>query len=96
MPVTASQAISLALFVAALASILCANILLFVTIAKVNRKLSADQQISYLGGHPLMYGKIFRDYHRFYPRGRLVLCFYMCAFIAVGLLIAFGWEAGFF
>lgn len=91
-----SGLISLALFLASQAAIVAGVSMVFAMIGKVNQKLPVDQQISYLGRHPFTHRRIFREYRRLYPSGRLVLYFYIAVYVGVGFLGAFVWQFGFF
>ena len=66
---------ALLMFLAAISCILCANLAMFAMIGEVNRKLSENEQISYIGFYPTKYLTIHREYRRLYPQGRLLLLY---------------------
>lgn len=59
------------LFVSATSLVIGANLVLYVMVGEINRKLPEDQQIGYLGFYPSKAFKITREYRRFYPNGNL-------------------------
>lgn len=61
----------LILLVAGTTLIIAANLVLYVMIGEVNRKLPEGSQIGYLGFHPAKAFRIAREYRRLYPHGHL-------------------------
>ena len=92
----ANLKIALSLFVAAQTLILVSGFVLFAIIGEVNRRLSDQQQFSYLWGHFSKYVDIFREYRHLYPAGRLDL--YCKVFLACGFILLLGsaWKLGLF
>jgi len=61
----------LILFAAATSLVIGANLVLYVMIGEINRKLPEEQQIGYLGFYPSKAFRITREYRRLYPGGHL-------------------------
>ena len=72
-----------------------ANLVHYMMIGEVNRKLPDDQQISYLLGYPGKYGRVIREYRRLCPNSRLDLLMKAFATLSLAFLVAFGWDLGF-
>jgi hypothetical protein len=87
---------ALALFAAAVSFGAMGNLLLFVVVGEVNRKLPEDQQVGYFFWYPGKVNRVITLYRQHYPRGRLLLYYRGCLEVAAVLCLAFAWRAGFF
>ncbi len=80
----------------AISCIIGAGFVQFAMIGEINRKLPEKDQISYLFGYSEKYQRIFREYRRLYPNGRLILYFKTLLWMGFGLLAVFAWQFGMF
>jgi hypothetical protein len=87
---------ALALFGAGLSFVITGNLLLFVVVGEVNRKLPDNQQVQYFPWYPGKLSKVTALYSQHYPRGRLLLLYRGCLALGAVLGLAFAWKAGFF
>jgi hypothetical protein len=86
--------LAIAAFLAALICIVSGNVAMYSMMVRMNRILPATEQIGYLGFNPAKILRIFREYRRLYPQGRLnSLC---KGFVAAGFafMIVFAWALG--
>ena len=75
---------------------LCSGFIMFAMIGEINRKLPEQERIGYFFGHLAKYLRIFREYRRLYPKGRLLLFHHVSFAAAMALLLAAGWRLGLF
>jgi hypothetical protein len=87
---------ALALFGAAVSFVATANLLLFVVVGEVNRKVPEDQRVEYFLWYPGKVNRVTALYRQHYPRGRLLFYYRGCLGVAAALGLAFVWRAGFF
>jgi len=87
---------ALIMFLAAQTCIIVSGFLVFAMIGEINRQVSEDQRIAYLGGDVVKFGKIFREYRRLYPGGRLAFYSNLTAALAMFLMLAAAWQFGVF
>ena len=71
-----------------------ANLVHYIIIGEVNRKLPDGQQISYLFGYRGKYGRVIREYRRLCPNSRLDLLMKAFGLLSLVFLVAFGWDIG--
>jgi hypothetical protein len=76
--------------------ILVSGFLMYAMIGEVNRKLPDGQRIGYLFGHYGKYRRLFREYRRLYPNGRLGLYCKITGALGMASMAAFAWQLGFF
>jgi hypothetical protein len=80
----------------AFSGIIGANLVLFAMIGEINRKLPERDRISYIFGYYAKYRRIFNEYRRLYPNGRLLLWFKLLLCSGFGLLAVFALQFGMF
>lgn len=88
--------IALILFLAAQSFLLLANFLLFAMMGEINGRVPEEQRFSYLGFYPTKYLAIFRVHRQLYPSSRLPLYCKASGAMAIGLMLGFAWQFGFF
>jgi len=76
---------ALALFGAAVSLVAAGNLLLFVVVGEVDRKLPEDQQVQYFLWYPGKVKRVMALYRQHYPRGRLLLYYRGCLGVAAVL-----------
>ena len=84
------------IFSVAMTCIIGAGFILFAMIGEINRKLPDNEQISYLWGHPAAYSRIYAEYKRFYPEGRLLLLYKIVLYSGFAFLVVCAWLSGMF
>jgi hypothetical protein len=83
-------------FACAIGLVLSANVLFYRMIGQINVKLSEDQKIGYFWFDFGKNAKVFREYRRLYPSGRLHRWAALLFFVALAFLLAAAWKFGFF
>ena len=73
-----------------------AGFVMYAMIGKVNRKLPDNDQIGYLGFYWSKVRRIFREYRRLYPGGRLAALYKVLTAVGCGLMVACAWAIGIF
>jgi hypothetical protein len=73
-----------------------ANLLFYMMIGEINRKLPDDQQFSYLFMYWGKLGRITKEYQRLYPQSRLFHAMVACGALTFAFLLGLMWSIGFF
>ena len=76
--------------------IMLANAVLYAIVGEVNRKLTDDQQIGYFVWYPAKTLRVFREYRRLYPDGRLSLYYKLWLGLGLTALLGCAWQIGIF
>ena len=85
--------IGIIVFFVALSGVILANMFVIMMIGEINRKKEEGRLISYFGFSPPKVHRIFAEYRRLYPHGKLhiyalaVFAVAMIALIVVGVLL---------
>ena len=80
--------VGIVLFSVALSAIVLANLFLTMMIGEINRKRSDDNLVSYFGFTLPKMLRIFREYRRAYPTGKLhIYCLISFAISVSGLIV---------
>jgi hypothetical protein len=65
-------------------------------IEKVNHKLPQEDQLGWAGWYPSKYQRLYREYRRLYPEGRLLFKIRVLATLGIACLLICAWCVGFF
>lgn len=80
--------VGIVLFCTAVSAIVLANLFLTMMIGEINRKRSDDNLVSYFGFTLPKMLRIFREYRRAYPGGKLqIYCLISFAVGVIGLIV---------
>lgn len=75
---------------------LFANAVLYAMVGEINRKLPDNQQIGYFTWYPSKERRVFKEYKRLYPTGRLSLYFKLWLALSLTSLLGCAWQIGIF
>jgi hypothetical protein len=82
------------LFLVGQTFVLVSGFIMYAMIGEVNRKLPDGQRVGYLFGYYGKYRRIFREYQRLYPNGRLGLYCKITAALGMASAAACIWLFG--
>jgi hypothetical protein len=68
----------------------------FEIVDRVNEKLPAEEQYSWLGWHTDKVSRLFSDYRRLCPNGGLIRRFHLISAMGAGFLVVSAWAFRFF